>query len=242
MGYEIRKIDKTVSSDGIPLDMTEPAFIDFYNKCKNYSVCSVEPMYALFKAVEYVVRNKISGDLVECGVYKGGSAMMMAYSLMHFNDTNRKICLYDTFEGMSEPTDHDIDIEDHYAGDLLKTGNQEDNGVLCYSPIEEVRRNMESTGYNKENLVFVKGKVEDTIPNNVSEKISLLRLDTDWYESTYHELVHLYPLLVKDGVLIIDDYGHWKGARKAVDKYFKSRSVNMLLNRVDYTVRTGIKK
>ena len=93
----------------------------------------------------------------------------------------------------------------------------------------------------KENIVFVEGKVENTIPQKIPSTIALLRLDTDWFESTYHELVHLYPILVKNGVLIIDDYGHWKGAKDATDQYFKENNIKMLLNRIDYTVRAGIK-
>ena len=69
------------------------------------------------------------------------------------------------------------------------------------------------------------------------KQIALLRLNTDWFESTYHELVHLYPLLSKGGVLIIDDYGHWQGARKAVDTYFKEQGIYPLLHRIDYTGR-----
>ncbi len=88
---------------------------------------------------------------------------------------------------------------------------------------------------------MIKGKVEETIPHDIPEKISILRLDTDWYESTYHELVHLYPRLVKGGVLIIDDYGHWQGARKAVDQYFQENNIPVLLNWIDYTGRVAVK-
>jgi len=98
-----------------------------------------------------------------------------------------------------------------------------------------------STKYPKDNLIFVKGKVENTIPAIIPDKISILRLDTDWYESTYHELVYLFPKLVKDGVLIIDDYGHWKGAREAINRYFQEKKIKILLNRIDYTSRIAIK-
>ncbi len=101
---------------------------------------------------------------------------------------------------------------------------------------------MASTGYPEERLHFVKGKVEETIPGDLPGKIALLRLDTDWYESTRHELEHLWPLLVPGGVLIIDDYGHWAGARRAVDEFFADRVDAPLLNRVDYTARVGVKR
>jgi len=100
---------------------------------------------------------------------------------------------------------------------------------------------MRSTGYPEDQVIFIKGRVEDTIPQTVPEQIALLRLDTDWYESTYHELIHLYPRLVNRGILILDDYGYWQGARKAVDTYFQENKVGMYLHRVDESARIGVK-
>ena len=110
-----------------------------------------------------------------------------------------------------------------------------------YASIEEVQRNMWSTGYPKERMHFVKGPVESTIPEHAPEQIALLRLDTDFYESTRHELEHLFPRLVKGGVLILDDYGHWEGQRAAVDEYCKKKGIHLLLTRVDYTGRVAVK-
>jgi hypothetical protein len=142
---------------------------------------------------------------------------------------------------MSEPTNDDIAFDGNTAKSLLNKTERTKDIIWCYGPIEEVKKNMLSTGYDPQKIIFTKGKVEDTIPGVLPNSISLLRLDTDWYESTRHELQYLYPLLKKNGVLIIDDYGHWQGARKAVDEYFNSASEKILLNRIDYTVRTGIK-
>lgn len=108
-------------------------------------------------------------------------------------------------------------------------------------PLEAVKRVVLGTGYDEQNVVFVKGKIEETVPAQVPERIALLRLDTDWYESTRHELVHLFPRLVRGGVLIIDDYGHWQGARKATDEYFRENGISLLLNRIDFSARIGIK-
>ena len=72
--------------------------------------------------------------------------------------------------------------------------------------------------------------------------IALLRLDTDWYESTYHELVHLYPRLSVGGILIIDDYGYWQGARRAVDRYFAEQGTRVFLSRIDETGRLAVKQ
>ena len=106
---------------------------------------------------------------------------------------------------------------------------------------DEVRRNLASTGYPSDRLHFIRGRVEDTIPASAPESIALLRLDTDWYESTRHELTHLYPRLVRGGVLIIDDYGHWQGARQATDEYFSVLGSPVLLHRIDYTGRIAVK-
>ena len=100
---------------------------------------------------------------------------------------------------------------------------------------------MFQTGYLRENLIFVKGKVEDSIPGTIPEKISLLRMDTDWYNSTRHELINLFPKVVKGGVIIIDDYGYWEGQRKAVNEYFEKNQIKILLNRIDFAGVVGIK-
>jgi O-methyltransferase len=242
IGYTINRRNANLDPNGIPIDIQDPKFMEIYNICKNYSMCSVEPMYSLYKSVEYIVNNNIEGDMVECGVYKGGSAMMMAFSLMHFGcQKNRKIFLYDTYEGMPEPSKVDINLQGIPAEKLLIKGSKETNHIWCYSTLDEVRTNMFSTGYKIDNFIFIKGKVEDTIPKCVPEKISILRLDTDWYSSTFHELKHLYPLLNKNGVLTIDDYGHWQGARKATDDYFNASKEKIFFHRIDYSVRVAIK-
>ena len=88
---------------------------------------------------------------------------------------------------------------------------------------------------------MVPGLVEDTVPSQAPEVIALLRLDTDWYKSTWHELEHLYPRLSVGGVLIIDDYGHWEGARRAVDEFIEAKGLRLFLSRIDYTGRLAIK-
>jgi hypothetical protein len=105
-----------------------------------------------------------------------------------------------------------------------------------------VQRNLAGTGYDLASVKFIKGKVEETIPAHAPARIALLRLDTDWYESTRHELAHLFPRLVPGGVLILDDYGHWQGSRRAVDEYMAEHGIPILLNRVDYTARIAVKR
>jgi hypothetical protein len=169
--------------------------------------------------------------------------MVAAYTLMDLGDTSRELYLFDTFEGMSAPTEKDVMFDGTKAQDVLNP-NEKKEGVdnyWCIAGVENVRKNILSTGYPAERIHLVKGKVEETIPNNAPEKIALLRLDTDWYESTKHELEHLYPRLAPNGVLIIDDYGHWVGAKQAVDEYFATLKLKPFLSRLDYTGRLVIK-
>ena len=234
LGYKLLpiKLLKTIDSDIVD----DKVFQEIFHKCKPFTATSSERMYSLFQAVNYVIQHNIEGDFVECGVWRGGSSMLMAHALLYQNVQDRPIHLYDTFEGMSAPTEFDVTFGDKKAEDGWQ-------GEYQYKAEEEgVWQNMRSTKYPENMINFVRGKVEDTIPKNMPEKIALLRLDTDWYESTYHELTYLFPLLSKNGVLIIDDYGHWKGARKAVDQYFGENNIQIFLNRIDYTGRIAIKQ
>lgn len=208
-----------------------------------YTMTSPERIFSLIKAVQYIVTNKISGDIVECGVWKGGSMMAVAMTLVALNDAERDLYLFDTFEGMTEPTQTDISYKNDSAFELLRKGKKDEkNLVWAYSPIENVRRILLSTGYDYNKIHFIKGKVEETIPEQAPAEISLLRLDTDWYESTKHELIHLYPRLKQGGLIIIDDYGHWRGAKKATDEYLRDNNIKLFLGRIDYTGRIGVKQ
>lgn len=220
----------------------EPNFVKILNVCKPLSMTSEERLYSVNKSIDYIVKNKIAGDIVECGVWKGGSSMCAMLSLIQHNETNRFFYLYDTFEGMTEPSEKDKDSSGNEAKIFYQNREKTTEDTMwCYAPIDDVKKNIQSTNYPEKLVNYIKGKVEDTIPAHMPNSIAVLRLDTDWYESTYHEMVHLFPKLVKGGVLIIDDYGHWSGARTAVDQYFKEKNIQMLLNRVDYTCRIGVK-
>jgi O-methyltransferase len=241
LGYQIVPIPVTAPLEEFPRDM-ETEFRAIYVKSKNCTMTSQERMYALYQAVKYVSQAKVPGDFVECGVWKGGSAMLMAHTLLGLNETGRKIYLYDTFTGMPEPTVKDQEIKSGQpALDIWKVNQRKDHNEFCYASLSEVKNNLRSTNYPQDDLVFVQGKVEDTIPGIRPKQIAILRLDTDWFASTDHELRNLFPLVSKGGVVIIDDYGYWSGAKEAVDKYFAEFNIPLLLNRIDYTGRMGIK-
>lgn len=212
-----------------------------YRHIEPYTMTRPSRVYALIEAVKYVVAHGIEGDFVECGVWKGGSVMSMALILQRLG-AERDIHLFDTFSGMSPPTEEDWNEKEGNAAAKFEKTKLDDGGAdWCYSDLEEVRENVTSTGYPTDRFHFIQGRVEETLPDRAPENIALLRLDTDFYESTRHELIHLYPRLVPGGVLILDDYGHWKGARKAVDEYLAAHDVPILLNRVDFSGRIAVK-
>jgi len=218
-------------------------FLPLYEACRRFSMTSADRMFALYKALHYLEGAGIDGSLVECGVWRGGSMMLAAKTLLKLGNCHRDLYLFDTFEGLPKPDEReDIDVWGNRAIDGWRPHAKDDrSSTWAFASLEAVRTNLALTGYPAERLHFVKGMVEDTIPEQAPQKIALLRLDTDWYASTAHELEHLFPRLVPHGVLIIDDYGHLKGARKAVDEYIARHSLPLMLMRVDYTGRVAIK-
>ncbi len=224
-----------------PPNMYNQEFIEIYEKAKEHTLIDIESCYANYSIINYLEQNNIEGDIVECGVWKGGSSMVMAQTLIKRGNTKRKIYMYDTYEGMSEPTEHDINASRNRPASQMFSEMRESNIFMygetnwCKSSLENVKSNMLKTNYPMDNIIFVKGKVEDTIPQVIPQKIAFLRLDTDWYESTKHELRYLYPLLVKNSACVIDDYYPWEGCRKAVDEYFETLEYKPLLLRIHCT-------
>jgi O-methyltransferase len=212
-----------------------------------FSMTGGPRLLALVDAVRYVIRRGVPGAFVECGVWRGGSVLAMILTLQDLGVADRNIYLYDTFEGMTMPTEHDVSAFDPPALDTWQYANDGQRrpwGEL-FTPESfneaAVRSLLLETGYPSDLVHFVRGPVEETLPRNAPDELALLRLDTDWYESTRHELVHLFPRLRSGGVLIIDDYGHWQGARRAVDEYLTSEHPPLLLSRIDYTGRIAVK-
>ena len=222
--------DRAILDRVLPFTMTGPARVQ-----------------ALIDAVRYCVRREIAGDFAECGVWRGGSVLAMILTLQELGIADRHIHLFDTFEGMTAPTEHDVSPLDPPASETWQQAQETGERAWdsLFSPevfnFEDVRRTILQTGYPQEHVHFVKGPVEETLPAHAPEELALLRLDTDWYESTKAEMNHLYPQLVTGGVLIVDDYGHWEGARRAVEEHFDAHGGALLLNRIDYTGRIGVK-
>jgi hypothetical protein len=219
-------------------------------RVRRHTMTTPRRIAALCDSVEHAVQAEVPGAIVECGVWKGGSMMAAALTLLRLGAADRDLYLFDTFQGMPPPTGEDVfSAYDGYAP--MRHWRRRRRGAGAggggesswhYVPAEQVRAAVLSTGYPASRVHLVEGKVEDTLPAAAPGAIAVLRLDTDWYESTRHELEHLYPRLSPGGVLILDDYGHYEGARRAVDEYFASHGGRPLLSRIDYTGRVGVKR
>jgi len=225
----------------LPLPDIDGEASSIMKRARKFSMTSPERLYSVIQSVRYVVAADVPGDFVECGVWRGGCTMAAALTLLSLGRRDMTLHLFDTFEGMTAPTDRDVDYTGVRAGERFARRKIRDSSEWCNASLEDVRANLSGTGYEMSKVVFVKGRVEDTIPEAAPRQISILRLDTDWYESTRHELEHLFPRLSPGGVLIIDDYGHWQGSRQATDEYFATQNSKLLLSRIDCTGRMGVK-
>ena len=232
MANKLRKAGWAVTAPENNLIDMDEAFLEAWGRAKPYTLISVERAWAFVEAVRYVERAGIPGDIVECGVWKGGACLLSSF----FLGDQRQIWLYDTFCGMNAPGS-----EDRIAVSNQSLTERNPEGWWS-SGIREVQKTLEKSPLPEDRFTLVQGPVEETLDSVVPDSIAVLRLDTDWYESTRKELEVLYPRLSSGAVLIIDDYGHFTGARKAVDEYFKKRGEAVLLHRSDYTGRVLVKQ
>lgn len=212
-----------------------------------HSMTGAERLAATVDAVGHVVGRSIPGALVECGVWRGGSVLAMIRALQLFGCDDRDVYAFDTFAGMTEPSEAETS---RFAEPALRTWRRARSrgerpwGELFAGPgtdVASVGALLRGTGYPAERIHLVEGQVERSLPGRAPDRIAVLRLDTDWYASTRHELEHLYPRLSPGGVLIVDDYGHWDGCRRAVDEYFAEHPPAPLLTRIDYSARMAVK-
>ena len=218
LGYEIWHIPRDYSQEDK----------EIMNATARYTMTDFAAKKMLIEGIKHIVKHQIEGCFVECGVWKGGSIIIMLKTLQKLGISDREIYLFDTFEGMSKPIESDVNVVGKVA-----LNYEEEERKETYASLEEVKKVVFKTGYDRSKIHFVKGKVEDTLPDNKINKIALLRLDTDYYESTKAEFEFLYPKLSVNGVLIVDDYGVWKGARKATDEYLEKIKSRIFLSRIN---------
>lgn len=234
-GYELRRTRRGAPQQ--PQSQTIPADIDdeaaaIIRAVLPYTMTSVEKLYAVVMAARYVTRYEIPGAIVECGVWRGGSMHAIARGLDAVGVHDRHLYLFDTYEGMPAPGPRDRRNDGRAAAELLAS-SEKTSHVWAYASLEDVQDGFRRVPYPMERLHFIKGPVEQTIPDHAPQRIAVLRLDTDWYASTSHELEHLYDRLAPGGVLLLDDYGWWQGSREAVDEFIARTGARL------YLARTG---
>ena len=218
--------------------LADPDFTQLYRSLAAVTLTSPQLAYALRSATLYLSRSGIAGDIVECGVWRGGSMALTATTLLEAGDHQRQLWLYDTFDWQWEPEGpHDGFLAAGTPAEGPPPPSVQSSGTSKAEVLDLLRR----TGYPAAHLHLVQGLVQDTIPADAPDCIALLRLDTDYYDSTRHELEHLYPRLTHGGVLIVDDYGKLSGATKAVDEYFAALARPPLLQRIDVQGRMAVK-
>ncbi|MBZ5679983.1 MAG: TylF/MycF family methyltransferase [Acidobacteriia bacterium] len=210
-------------------DLVSPfEFSVLFREVQPYTMCSSARLRGLYRAVRYVAENRVPGDLVECGSAKGGSAALMALTSRRLGE-NRRIWLFDTFEGLPAPTSDDPD----YKIASLFTGD-------CVGTLDEVQK-LFGRLHLAEDARFVKGLFQETLHRTQIPTIAVLHIDGDWYESVKVCLDELYDKVTPGGVIQFDDYGYWQGARRAVDEFFERRGITPTLQRLDFSGRSLIK-
>lgn len=245
IGKGLRKILAPEGTRELPPEW--PAdFSDFTkNLCRSVADCTMtskERIATIEASTRYICEQGIEGDFVECGVAGGGSIMAMALTLLDIGAAGRDLWLYDTFEGMPEPGEHDIGR--HGTAAIVKYNQLRSGDVSGWIniPLETVQRNVARTHYPDNRLHFMPGKVEESLPREAPDKVALLRLDTDWYESTKAEMDVLFSHVSEAGVIIVDDYYRWRGSRKAVDDYIRDHGIRIFWSRIDDHSVVGVKQ
>ena len=240
VGLQVSRLKSGIGQ--LPIEATESdkAII---RAVQPFTMTSSERLWSLLNAVRYLESSRVAGDFVECGVWRGGSVMAMAHELGRLGTDDKRIWLYDTFTGMTKPTSRDVESVSGISAStmLSQTPKGDGNNVWCVASRTDVESNLRSTGYPLELFTFVEGDVAQTLRRSVPAQVGLLRLDTDWYESTKASLEVLYPRLAVGGVCILDDYGHWRGARAAVDDYFAEQGHRPYMHAIDFSGRVFIK-
>lgn len=209
---------------------------------KRNTMVSFERLATLWLQVQHLDKYEIVGDLVECGVWRGGSAGMMALAHLYSRpNTSRHLHLFDSWQGLPEP-DRELDgaLAVKYSGGANR-GALEPIGQ-CVAALDEVRQLLErEIGYPAERIHYHVGWFQETLARTQVEKIALLRLDGDWYESTKICLEELYPRVAKGGIIVLDDYGYWSGCRKATDEFIEQLSEPVMLHHIDVDGRYFVK-
>ncbi len=191
-----------------------------------HSMIGLKRMENLRSLATRVIEENIPGDFIETGVWRGGACIMMNAVLETFEASDRLVWVADSFEGLPKPSSDKYPAD---RGDLHHT-----HAELAIS-IEEVKANFAAYGLLNERVRFLKGWFKDTLPNAPIEKLAILRLDGDMYESTMDALVSLYDRLSIGGYVIVDDYGAVPSCQKAVSDFRAQRAIDEPICDIDWT-------
>lgn len=194
-------------------------------RIKPYSLGDLRVLRKLYDLGKDTGTRRIQGDFVECGVLNGGSAAAIACAL---RETGKKIWLYDSFEGMPPASPVDGITAAQLEG-------------ACKGTEEKVREALALARFPTADLVIRKGWFQDTFKEPLPEKVSLLHLDCDWYESVLLSLRTFYDRVSEDGIIVLDDFGHWEGCREAYYDFITERRLKPLLERFGHTQAFWIK-
>lgn len=191
------------------------------NAVQPYTLVGPERIQNLFRLSLRIERERVPGDVIECGVCNGGTAAILARSATH-SRLKRTVWLLDSFQGMPETTPLDGEAAKAHVG--KEVGDP--------AKVQEVLRRV-SADLNR--VRIVPGWFQDTFPSVLASQVALLNIDADWYESVALCLETFYDRVVPGGFISFDDYGHWPGCRAAVDEFFQRRTLSYKLQQVDYT-------
>lgn len=193
------------------------------NIVQPFTLVGPERIRNLYRLARRIETERISGDVVECGVFNGGTAAVLAHFATH-SRLRRTVWLFDSFEGMPQTTEEDGEAAQAYTGEVV--GN-----------VKNVLQVLKMVDADLARVRIVEGWFHDTFATVNIERIALLNIDADWYESVKLCLETFYDKVVVGGYILIDDYGHWAGCQRAVDQFFATRQVPCKLHKVDYTAR-----
>ena len=212
--------------------------------CTKETMVSASHLKYLDSIISDINLNNIDGSIVECGVWKGGCSMWMMLCQKK-TDMLRQFYLYDTFEGMTFPDSDKDDPEAIKIFNNISTGKYNrpydkwhNENKWAYASLDYVKANIQKIDYDESKITYVKGDITLTLNTLVPQQISILRLDTDWYTSTKMELDYLFPLVSKNGYVIVDDYYAWKGSRIATDEFLLTNKNKLTI--IDKNLTGGI--
>lgn len=208
-------------------DIDDDLFWSLYDRWRAQTLIPPERLYMSYCALRNVIENRVPGDVVECGVFRGGSLCFFVQATQALGDPDRRFWAYDTFDGFPVDVDEVIHDGTRFQRENWHTENFE----------SIFRTNVAALALPDERLEVIKGSVLDTLPARAPVQIAFLHLDTDYYEATRHELHHLYHRVPVGGAVMVDDYGHFRGSRRATDEFCAGLARKPLLLRADYAGR-----